>query len=111
MGCTKHPCVLATEVKGSHSPKASAKKPRDFMRDRARRPIAVGSWHAPKKFLFSSVKLLTQPSAAYSCSQKTWNLVGKDHQWQQGALVAVVVVVLQLQLWLLLLVLGDSYKG
>ena len=67
----KHPCVLATEVKGSHSPKASAKKPRDFMRDRARRPTAVGSWHAPKKFLFSAVKLLTQPSAAYSCSQKT----------------------------------------
>lgn len=53
MGHTKHPCVLATEVKGSHSPKASAKKPRDFMRDRARRPTAVGSWHAPKKFVFS----------------------------------------------------------
>lgn len=39
-------------------------------------------------------------------------MVGQDHQWQRGALVAVVVVLLQLQLqlWLLLLVLDDSYK-
>ena len=78
----------------------------------------MGSWHAPKKFLFSAVKLLTQPSAhipvprrqlCYTQAPGAWNLVGKDHQWQQGALVAVVVVVLQL--WLLLLVLDDSYKG
>lgn len=34
-------------------------------------------------------------------------MVGKDHQWQQGALMAVAVVVLRL----LLLVVGDSYKG
>lgn len=35
MDRTKHPCVLAAEVKGSHNPKASAKKPRDFMGNRA----------------------------------------------------------------------------
>lgn len=34
-------------------------------------------------------------------------MVGKDHQRQQGALMAVAVVVLRL----LLLVVGDSYKG
>lgn len=34
-------------------------------------------------------------------------MVGKDHQRQQGALMAVAVVVLRL----LLLVVGDSYEG